>query len=49
MLKIKMMLNRKDGYILVAYAKTVEEAKDYIRGCQLYYGTDIIDIYYTIA
>ena len=40
---IKMMTDRKKGYITISYADTVEEAREIIKAAILYYSP--IDIY----
>ena len=47
MFKIKMMTDRKKGYITIAYADTVEEAREFIKAAKLYHSP--IDIYYMYA
>ena len=47
MFKIKMMTDRKNGYITVSYADTVEEAREIVKAAKFYYNP--IDIYYMYA
>ncbi len=47
MFKIKMMTDRKNGYITISYADTVEAAKEIVKAAKLYYSP--VDIYYIYA
>ena len=47
MFKIKMMIDRKEGYQTIGYYKTLEETKEMILALKVYRRP--IDIYYTIV
>lgn len=47
MFKIKMMTDRKNGYIIISYADTIEEAREIVKAAKFYYNP--IDIYYMYA
>ena len=41
------MIDRKNGYITVSYADTVDEAREIVKAAKFYYSP--IDIYYMYA
>jgi hypothetical protein len=47
MFKIKMMTDRKVGYITVSYADTENEAREIVKAAKFYYAP--IDIFYAYA
>ena len=46
MFKIKMMFNRTEGYKVVGYANTWEEAVEMVNALKVYYQGQWLDVYY---